>query len=443
MSVQIKENPSQTLVKEFEVTISHAEIASEVQKELESRAKTARMAGFRPGKVPVTVIEQREGQQIISKVIDDLVNASNQKLIKDRNLRPALRPCSHPNASYKKGEDFSYIVHVEILPEIEDVDLKSIEITQYKIKKDAKKLKDLNMLRAKAAGVNQSIEKNRKTILGDVVKIDFDGKIGGEPLKGGKAEGYELELGAKQFIPGFEEGLVGQEKGKSLTLNLTFPGNYHEKTIAGKEVVFDVTIHDIMERVPAALDDELAKKHGFENLKAMEEANEKILENSHSQMIYGQTKQEVLNQLASIYSFDVPPGMVDLELDSVFQQVAQEEGIHQPTEEDLKKWRVEYEKIAERRVRLGLVLADIAKRHNVQVAQKELTDMMLQEARQYPGEENKVIDYYRQNAGAVNHLRAQILEEKTIDFILKAVKIKEKEVSEEEFLKISEAAEVL
>lgn len=443
MSVQIKENPSKTLLKEFEVTIPHQEIESKVKKELESRAKTARMAGFRPGKVPVAVIEQREGQQVISKVIDDLVSESNQKLIKERNLKPALRPCSHPNAAYKKGEDFSYVVHVEILPDIEEKDLKSIEITQYKIKKDPKKLEELKMLRAKAAGTNEPIKGNRKASLGDIVKIDFDGKIGGEPLKGGKAEGYELELGAKQFIPGFEEGLVGHEKGKSVTLNLTFPSTYHEKTIAGKEVVFDVIIHEIMERIPAALDDELAKKHGFDNLKAMEEANEKILENSHSQMVHGYTKQEILNQLAALYSFDVPPGMIDLELDSIFQQVAEEEGIHQPTEDNIKAWRKEYENIAERRVRLGLVLADVGKRHNIQVAQKELTDLMLQEARRYPGQENQVIDYYRQNAGAVNHLRAQILEEKTIDFILKTVKIKEKEVSEEEFLKISEAAEIL
>lgn len=443
MSIQIKENPSNNLLKEFVVTISHGEIASKVQKELEKRAQTARIAGFRPGKVPVSVIEQREGQEIISKVIDAMVSESNQKLIKDKNLRPALRPCSHPNADYKKGEDFSYVVHVEVLPEIEEVDLTSLEITRYKIKKDAKKLAELNGLRAKAAGANEPIKAKRKTQLGDIVKIDFDGKIGGEPLKGGKAEGYDLELGASQFIPGFEEGLVGHDKGKTLTLNLTFPKNYQEKTIAGKEVVFEVTIHEIMERVPAAVDDELAKKHGFENLKAMEEANEKILTDSQAQMEHGQTKQEVLNKLASIYSFDVPPGMVDLELDSIFQQVAQEEGISQPTDADLKKWRAEYEKIAERRVRLGLVLADVGKRHNIQVAQKELTDLMLQEAQRYPGQENKVIDYYRQNSGAVNHLRAQILEEKTIDFILKTVKIKEKEVSEEEFLKVGETAEVL
>ncbi|OFW95965.1 MAG: hypothetical protein A2977_00935 [Alphaproteobacteria bacterium RIFCSPLOWO2_01_FULL_45_8] len=228
-----------------------------------------------------------------------------------------------------------------------------------------------------------------------------------------------------------------------MTLNLAFPKDYHEKTIAGKKVVFDVTIHEIMERIPAAIDDELAKKHGFENLKAMEVANQKILEDSHVRMEHGQSKQEVLNKLASIYSFDVPPGMVDMELDSIFQQVAREEGLHEPTEADFKRWREEYKKIAERRVRLGLVLADVGKRHNIQVAQKELTDLMLQEAQRYPGQENKVVDYYRQNPGAVNHLRAQILEEKTIDFILKTVKIKKKEVSEEEFQKVSEAAEVL
>ncbi|HCI48799.1 MAG: trigger factor [Alphaproteobacteria bacterium RIFCSPHIGHO2_01_FULL_41_14] len=443
MTIQIKENPSKTLVKEFVVTIPHRDIASKVQAELMRRAQTARIAGFRPGKVPVEVIEQRQGNEIVSAVLETLMSESNQKLITDNKLTPALRPCSHPEAAYKKGEDFSYIVHVEILPKIEEVDFKSLEIIQYKIKKDPKKLEHLNQLRAKAAGLNEPIKTKRKTQLGDIVSIDFDGKIDGKPLKGGKAENYELELGAQQFIPGFEEGLLGYDTGKKLTLNLAFPKDYHEKTIAGKKVVFDVTIHEIMERIPAAIDDELAKKHGFENLKAMEVANQKILEDSHVRMEHGQSKQEVLNKLASIYSFDVPPGMVDMELDSIFQQVAREEGLHEPTEADFKRWREEYKKIAERRVRLGLVLADVGKRHNIQVAQKELTDLMLQEAQRYPGQENKVVDYYRQNPGAVNHLRAQILEEKTIDFILKTVKIKKKEVSEEEFQKVSEAAEVL
>lgn len=443
MSIEIKENPSKTLLKEFVVTIPHGEIATRVHKELEKRAATARVSGFRPGKVPVSVIEQREGQEIVSKVIDTLVNESNQKLIKDKGFRPALRPCSHPNAPYKKGEDFSYVVHVELLPEIEAVDLTSLEITKYTIKKDAKKLAELNAMRAKAAGVNEPIKAKRKTQVGDIVKIDFDGTIEGKPLKGGKAQGYELELGAKQFIPGFEEGLVGHDKGKTLTLNLAFPKEYHEKTIAGKDVAFEVTIHEIMERVPAALDDALAKKHGFDNLKAMEEANEKILRDSHARMEHGQAKQEVLNKLAKLYSFEVPAGMVDLELDSIFQQLAEEEGITQPTEAHLKEWRTEYEKIAERRVRLGLILAEVGKRNNIQVEQKELTDLMLAEAQRYPGQENKVIDYYRQNPGAVNHLRAQILEEKTIDFILKTAKIKEKEVSEEEFIKVGEATETL
>ncbi|OFW70121.1 MAG: trigger factor, partial [Alphaproteobacteria bacterium GWB1_45_5] len=321
------------------------------------RAQTARIAGFRPGKVPVEVIEQRQGNEIVSAVLETLMSESNQKLITDNKLTPALRPCSHPEAAYKKGEDFSYIVHVEILPKIEEVDFKSLEIIQYKIKKDPKKLEHLNQLRAKAAGLNEPIKTKRKTQLGDIVSIDFDGKIDGKPLKGGKAENYELELGAQQFIPGFEEGLLGYDTGKKLTLNLAFPKDYHEKTIAGKKVVFDVTIHEIMERIPAAIDDELAKKHGFENLKAMEVANQKILEDSHVRMEHGQSKQEVLNKLASIYSFDVPPGMVDMELDSIFQQVAREEGLHEPTEADFKRWREEYKKIAERRVRLGLVLA--------------------------------------------------------------------------------------
>ena len=443
VKIEVKEVHSKGLSKEFLVTIPHAEISSKIQKGLESRAKTAKISGFRPGKVPVSVIEQRQGNEIVSEVIDDLLNETAQKVILDHKLRPAVRPHFHPKEKYKKGENFSYTMHVELLPEVKDLDLKSFEITQYSVKKDPKKLAHLNELRAKAAGVNTPIKAKRKTKSGDILKIDFDGKIGGEPLKGGQGKDYELELGANQFIPGFEEGLVGYEKGKKVVLNLSFPKDYHEKSIAGKEVIFDVIIHEVMERMPANLDDDLAKKHGFEGIKDMEAANAKLLSESHEKMTRSQAKQDVLNKLATIYTFDVPEGMVKLELDNICQQLSQEAGTSEPTEENLKKWQKEYKKIAERRVRLGLILADLGRKKNIQVAQKEITDAVLQEAKNYPGQENMVIEYYKKHSSAVNHLRAQILEEKTIDFILKNAKIKGKEVSEEELQKIGEASETL
>ena len=298
-------------------------------------------------------------------------------------------------------------------------------------------------MRARAAGENKPIEKARRTKSGDIVKIDFAGTVDGQPLPGGTAQGYELELGAKQFIPGFEDGLVGQDKGKEVTLNLSFPKDYHEKSLAGKDVEFKVTIHEVLERMPAAIDDSLAVKHGYKNLKEMEEANQNILQQTEAKMRRSQEKQELLNLLAKTYTFDVPQGMVKLELESICQQVAHEEGVETPTESQTKAWEKEYKEIAERRVRLGLLLAEISQIHNISVSQKELTDAVMAEARRYPGQEKLVFEYYQKNTGAVSQLRAQVLEEKTVDFILKNANIKEVEVTEDQLKALGEQSENL
>ena len=429
------------LSKEFLVTIPHAQIASAVQKGLESKAKTIRMDGFRPGKVPMSVVEQREGNHVVSDVMDKLLSETAQKVLTDHKIRAATRPHFHPKAAYKKGEDFSYTMHVEVLPDVPALDLSALEVNRYKIKEDPKKLDELNALRARAAGENKAISKDRKTKSGDVVKIDFEGHVDGKLLPGGTAKDYELELGANQFIPGFEEGLVGQDKGKKLTLNLAFPVDYHEKSIAGKDVKFHVTIHEIMERAPAEVNDALAEKHGYKSLKEMEEANKDILARSHANITRAQEKHELLNKLAKMFSFDLPPGMVKLEIESICQQLAQDEGIEKPDEKQLKAWEKEYKAIAERRVRLGLVLADVGHKHKVSVSQKELSEAVMAEARRYPGQEKLVFEYYQKHASALNHMRAQVLEEKTVDFILKNAKIKEKEVSEDALKKLSEDME--
>lgn len=426
------------LQKEFIVTIPHEEISTRVQGGLEKRAKSIKLDGFRPGKVPVDVVEKREGDQIVSEVMDQLLNETAQKVLKDNKIRPATQPHFHPKEAYRKGEDFSYTMHVEVLPEVKELDLNKLEVKRYKVKDDPNKLKELNDLRARAAGENQPIKKARKIKAGDVVKIDFEGKIDGKPLQGGTAKDYELELGAKQFIPGFEEGLVGQDKGKKVKLNLEFPKDYHEKSLAGKAAVFDVTIHEVMERVPGKIDDALAEKHGYKNVKEMEAANKDILARSHANMTRAQEKQELLDKLAKMYTFDVPTGMVKLELQSICEQLAQDEGVEKPTEKQITAWEKEYKEIAERRVRLGLVLADVGQHHKISVSQKELTDVVMAEAKRYPGQEKMVFEYYQKHASALNHVRAQILEEKTVDFILKNAKIKGVEVSEEALKKLSE-----
>lgn len=431
------------LEKEFVVTIPHEDISARVQAALEKRAKAVKIDGFRVGKVPVSVVEQREGNHIVSNVMDDLLSETAQSVLKDHKIRPAMRPHFHPKSHYKKGEDFIYTMHVEVLPVIKDIDVKKLALNRYKIKGNAHKLKELNDLRARAAGENKPIAKARKTKSGDIVKIDFAGTVGGKPLPGGTAQGYELELGAKQFIPGFEEGLVGHDKGKEVTLNLSFPKDYHEKSLAGKDVEFKVTIHEVLERVPAAIDDSLAEKHGYKNLQEMEDANQNILLQTEANLTRAQEKQELLNLLAKTYSFEVPRGMVKLELESICRQIAHEENVETPTEDQTKAWEKEYKDIAERRVRLGLLLAEVAQIHNISVSQKELTDAVMAEARRYAGQEKLVFEYYQNNSGALSQLRAQTLEEKTVDFILENANIKEVEVTEDQLKALGERSEGL
>ncbi len=434
-----KEIKSQGLFRAYEVTISSDYIDEIFEKALSMKAANTSIPGFRPGKVSPEIVRQRYGKEILSEVLDEALDRATQSLISEHKLKPSLQPHFHPTSAYEKGKDFTYTLHLEVLPEVDSLDFASVSLPFYKIKADPEKVQFFNQLRARSAGKTAAVSEKRKTKTGDFVLIDFKGFVEGKPLKGGEAQDFELELGGGQFIPGFEEGLIGFSAGDETRIKVSFPEGYQEKSLSGKPAEFEVRVKEIREMIPAEINDELAKKHGYENVAEMTKANETYLLEAHEKMIKDQAKQDVLDKLAELYDFTLPRSMVNLEFRNICHQLEMEvapEKRKEYREKNLGAWEKEYFSIAGRRVLLGLVLAELAKEHKVSVLDKEIHAAILQEAQENPGQEAQVFKHYKDHAQAVEHLRANILEAKVIDFILKNVKLVEKEVSEEELAKI-------
>jgi trigger factor len=438
-NIAVKEIKSQGLLRAYEVTVSGAYIESVFEEELKKKAANTSIPGFRPGKVNPEVVRQRRGKEILRDVLEGVLDETVQDVISEYKLTPSTQPHFHPTEAYEKGKDFQYMLHVEVLPEIEPLDFSSITLPFYKIKMDAKKLEFFNQLRAEASGETVAISEKRKTKTGDFILIDFKGFVEGKPLKGGESQDFELELGAGQFIPGFEEGLVGFSPGDKPRIKVTFPEAYQEKSLAGKPAEFDVFIKEIREKVSAEINDELAEKHGYKSVAEMTKANEAYLLDIHAKMSRDQAKQDILDKLAEIYDFTLPRSMVNLEFRNICHQleseVAPNEG-KEYREKNLASWEKEYFPIAGRRVLLGLVLAKLAKEYKLSVEDKEVHAAIIQETQEHPGREAQVLKHYRDYPEAAEHLRANILESKVIDFIQKNVKLVEKEVSEEDLTKL-------
>jgi trigger factor len=438
-NITIKEIKSQGLLRAYEVSISGKHIESVFDEVLKEKAATTSIPGFRPGKVNPEVVRQRRGKEILNEVLENLVDKSSQEVVLQYKLTPSTQPHFHPAEAYEKGKDFKYTLHVEVLPEIESLDFASVTIPFYKIKMDSKKLDFFNQLRANASGETVAISEKRKTQMGDFVLIDFKGFVGGTPLKGGESQDFELELGGGQFIPGFEEGLVGFSVGDRPRIKVKFPEAYQEKSIAGKPAEFDVFVKEIREKVPSEINDALAEKHGYKSVAEMTKANEAYLLDMHAKMSKDQAKQDILDKLAEIYDFMLPRSMVNLEFRNICYQLENEvepSKRKEYREQNLASWEKEYFPIAGRRVLLGLVLAKLAKEYKLAVQDKEVHAAIMQEAQESPGQEAQIFKHYRDYPQAAEHLRANILESKVIDFIQKNVKLIEKEVSEEDLTKI-------
>jgi len=440
--MQVTETNSDGLKHEITVVIAAADIERSVTNRLSEIGRTIRLPGFRPGKVPLTVLRKRYGPSVMGEVLERTVSDSSTEAMRERNLRPALQP-KIEIVSFNEGTDLQYKLAVEVLPQIELANLGDIQIERLKPEVPEEEidgaLERIAKQQRKAEPVERAAEK------GDIVVMDFVGSVGGVEFPGGSAKDYSLELGSGSFIPGFEDQLIGIKSGEERAVKVDFPADYGADDLAGKAAEFKVNAKSVKALAQQPIDESLAEAVGMENLEALRQTVRERIERDYSGIARQKLKRQLLDRLAERHHFTVPAGMVDIELDTIWRQYqAQLERAKQsgtePTEtpKDEAAVKAEYKDIAERRVRLGLVLAEVGSKNNLTVTQDELNRAIAEEARRFPGQERNVIEYYRKNPGAVDSLRAPIYEDKVVDFILELAQVTDKPVSLKELLAMDE-----
>lgn len=441
--MQVKEQKSKGLSRNFTITVSKEDMETKLAAKIKEMQPQVSLKGFRPGKVPISHIRKMFGTSIMNDVVQETVTKTTQKTMEDNKLRPAGQPkidLRANGADVTSGKaDLEYTLEVETIPEFEPVDPKTLKFTRLTCELADK---DLDERMADLTKGQISYKKKAKTAKAkkdDAVLINFVGRVDGEAFEGGAMDGHQLVIGSGSFIPGFEEQLIGAQAGDKLDVTVTFPKEYQVADLADKEAVFETEVLEVQGGKPAELDDELAKKFGFEDLKALKEVVSKQAESELEEQSRMKMKRAILDELDGKHKFDLPPNMVEAEFANIWAQVEQEKEAGQLDEDDAKKsdkkLKVDYKKIAERRVRLGLVLAEMGAKADVQITNEELQQAMVAEARRYPGEEQQVIEFFQKNPDAVAQLRAPIFEEKVVDLIVKTAKITDKKVDREELFK--------
>jgi len=441
--MQVTEISNDGLKREFKVTIQSSDIESKVNLRLEELGRTMKLPGFRPGKVPMPVLRKRFGNSVMGEVLERAVSDSSYQAMGERGLRPAMQP-KIEITSFAEGKDLEYKMAVELLPEIKPIDFKELTLERLKVEaSDAEITKAIERL-AEASRETEKVSEDRATAKGDILLIDFVGKVDGKEFQGGAAKDHKLELGSNQFIAGFEDQLVGHKPGTTTDINVTFPKEYGNTELAGKPAVFTVTIKEIHAKKPLSVDEALAKKMGFEDLGSLRKAVGEQIGKEFARATRSRVKRQLLDKLAEKHSFAVPQGMVDIEFDQIWKSVeeSRKRGEDDPTlkgksDDELK---ADFKGISERRVRLGLLLSEVGRVNNLQVSEEEVNRSLIEEARRYPGQERKIIEYYRSQPEALAQLRAPLFEDKVVDFILEMATVTEKSVTPEELMREDDEA---
>ncbi len=433
--MNVKEGKSKGLNKKYTVTIAAADFAAAVDKKLSSVAKNIKLPGFRAGKAPKSMIEQKYRPSVLGEVLDDMIRDASNKVIEDNKLRPAVTP-DIKIEKFEDGKDIEFTIETEVLPEITLGDFSKISLKKYTAKVPAEEIEKAIKYMADSRRDTVKIEKAQAAKKGDVAVIDFVGSIEGVEFKGGKGNDYPLELGSNSFIPGYEDQLIGHKAGETVEVKTTFPENYHAKDLAGKEALFVTTIKELREYKPAEINDELAKSAGAKDLADLKKKIEERILQDYDATARIKLKRDLLDALDKEYKFEIPQKLIDAEYEAIEKQYkhAKEHG-HLDEEEkkrDEKDVLAEYKEIALRRVKLGLLLSEIGSNAKVTLTADDINKAIANEARRYPGQEQMVYDYYVRNKEAVEALRAPAYEEKIVDYILSLAKVADTEVSVEE-----------
>jgi trigger factor len=442
--MQVTETNAEGLRREFKVVFPASELGERMDARLKELSGQVNLPGFRPGKVPATIIKARFGDAVRGEVIERALNEGAQRTLEEQGVRPATQPKVEVD-EYEAGQDLAFTLEVEVLPEIEPADFASYTLERLEPVADDQAVQEALDGMAKQYGRLETVEKKRAAKEGDVLVIDFTGRVGGEEFQGGKAEDFHLALGSGTFIPGFEDQLVGAKAGEGKDVTVTFPEDYGNADLAGKEAVFEVAVKEIKESVASEINDEFAKQLGHEGIDGLREAIRGQIESGMKDVARGRIKRTLFDRLDETHDFPLPQGMVEMEFESIWQRVEQDKEAGQLDADDEGKsdeeLRAEYRGIAERRVKLGLLLSEIGTRNNISVAQEEVNRAMMEQVRNFPGQAEQVIEFYRSNPQAMDQLRAPLFEEKVVDFILEMAKVTPRKVSREELIAATEESE--
>ena len=440
--MQVEETLSEGLKREYKVVLPKGELDERISTRLASLKDRVNLPGFRPGKVPLPHLKRVYGKAVMSEVIEQAIADVNTKIVSDGGFRLAMEPkvtfaSEQPAAINEVIEgkaDLAYTVALEILPKIELVNFKMI-----KLEKSVAPVTDVEVDEAigRIAEANRSFSaKEGKATKGDRVVISFKGKIGGEPFEGGEGEDVPVVLGSGRLIPGFEDQLIGYTTGGSGTVKVKFPDDYVAERVAGRDAEFDVTVKSVEAPDALALDDTLAQALGAESLEKLKQQLRERISHEHFFASRQKVKRKLLDALDKLHRFEAPPSLVEQEFQGIWRSIEQDMEKRRVSFQDEgtteEKARAEYKEIADRRVRLGLVLAEIGERNKIQVSNDEITRAIHDQARQFPGREQQILEYYKQNPMAVAEIRSPIFEDKVIDFLLELAEVSEKPVSREQ-----------
>ena len=478
--MQVTETVSDGLKREYKVVIPAGDMAEKFDARLAELQRTIKLKGFRPGKVPVALLKKQFGQSVMGEVVQQTLQDTSGQVITEQGVRPAMQPRVE-EMSFDEGTDLAYTLAIEVMPQIETGDFSTIEMERLEIEVADSEVDDAISRMLERSKNFVETEEGYAAQQGDSLLVNFAGKIDGELFDGGKADDQMVELGAGRLLPEFEAGLEGRKAGESFEIEVPFPDDYGTAHLAGKTATFAIEVKEVRRSEPAVLDDEFARKQGTEGVEDLKAKVREQLAREYGQLARQRMKRQLLDQLAEMHDFDVPPSLADTEFRAIWTQVERERGNAQPDhdhdhhdhehahdhhdhehdhdhdhhdhdhahdhgeaaedDEETAKMKAEYRDIAVRRVRLGLLLSEVGRTNNIQVTPEDMQQVVIERARQFPGQEARVVQYYQQNPEAVQELTAPILEDRVIDHVLAQVKVTQRAVTPEEFMAFEQEAE--
>lgn len=434
--MNVKEIKKEGLSHELEITVPANDIDNHVVDRLKEVIKTAKTPGFRPGKMPMEMARKKYGRAVMGEVLETAVNDATQKVIKDKKLRPAMQPKIEVK-EFDEGKDLVFSLKLDVLPDFDVMDTKGLKIEKpVAIIGDKEIDEALKRITAHHKG-SKKIESDRGIKKGDIAVFDFHGRTADDNVahEGMHAHGHKLEIGSGQFIPGFEDQMIGKKAGEKFEVKVTFPEKYQAKDLAGREAIFDINLSEIHEQSEAVVNDDFAKDLGFDDVAALRDAVKHQLTSDYSNQTRLKMKRQLLDALDDGHKFEIPQSMVDAELDGITKQIEAERKNNPEAQDLTEDEKEELATIAVRRVRLGLVIAEIGQQENVKINDQELQRAVITEAQKYPGQERMVFEFYQKNPQMLENLRAPLFEDKVVDILFDRADVKETSVTIEELMK--------